>query len=89
MLAILRFRASKPGAEGFRPRLAARSHGSPPHSWGIVHCPDEPGSENVWCTGELLSKTVRISVHAATPVTRMSLLDLLKEKLGQTLFKLN
>jgi hypothetical protein len=30
-----------------------------------------------------------ISVQAATPVTRMSLLDLLKEKLGQTLFKLN
>jgi hypothetical protein len=30
-----------------------------------------------------------ISVQAATPVTRMSLLDLLKERLGQTLFKLN
>jgi hypothetical protein len=30
-----------------------------------------------------------ISVQATTPVTRMSLLDQLKERLGQTLFKLN
>jgi hypothetical protein len=35
MLAILRFRASRPGAEGFRPRMAARlRHRSPPHSLG-------------------------------------------------------
>jgi hypothetical protein len=33
MLAILRFRASKPGAKGFRPRLAARLRDrSPPHA---------------------------------------------------------
>jgi hypothetical protein len=68
MLAILRFRASKPGAEGFRPRLAARlRHRSPPHSLGIIHCPDEVGPVDAWCTGELLSETVRISRRRVCP----------------------
>ena len=66
MLAILPFRASKPGAKGFRLRLAARLRHRSPH-WGIIHCPDELGPTDVWRTGQLLSETVRISKWRVYP----------------------
>jgi hypothetical protein len=61
----------KPGDEGFRPRLTARlRHRSPPHSSGIIHCPAEVGTADVWCTGESLSETVRISQWRVCPICK-------------------
>ena len=68
MLAILRFRASRLGAEGFRPRLAARRvMGHRPTHWGIIHYAEEVGPAVIWCKGELLGETVRISQRRVCP----------------------